>query len=70
VQRIITPVHWAFAPEWLTVEQACFLSGWDIDTMLEIVSEGDVDLNDAGLIEKESLHEFQEACALVLHWND
>jgi hypothetical protein len=70
MQRIVTPVDWTFAPEWLTVEQACFLSGWDIDTMLETAGEGGVDLNLDGLIEKESLHEFQEACALVLHWND
>lgn len=38
--------------------------------MLEITDEGGVDLDLAGLIEKRSLWEFQEACALVLHWND
>jgi hypothetical protein len=61
MQRMVTPVHWTFPPEWLTVEQACFLSGWDIDTMLEIAGKGGVDLNLDGLIDRESLHEFQEA---------
>jgi hypothetical protein len=31
---------------------------------------GGVDLNDAGSIEKQSLWEFQKACAPVLHWWD
>jgi len=38
--------------------------------MLEIIDAGGVDLNLDGLIEKRSLLEFQEACALALHWND
>jgi hypothetical protein len=38
--------------------------------MLEIVDERGVDLNTEGLIEKRSLHEFQEMLALVLHWNE
>jgi len=38
--------------------------------MLEIVTDGGVDLDSAGRIEKRSLWEFQEALALVLHWND
>lgn len=50
--------------------EACFLSGWDTDTLLEIIDEGSVDLNDEGLIERESFYEFQEALALVLHWDD
>ena len=68
--RVATPVDWLFALDWLTFEQACFLSGWDHDSMLEIIAEGGVDLNEAGLIEKRSLYEFQEALALVLHWGD
>jgi len=68
--RVITPVTWIEAPEWLTIEEACYLSGWDRDSMLEIIDEGGVDLNDEGLIEKESLYEFQESLALVLHWNE
>jgi hypothetical protein len=69
-RRIITPVVWLEAPDWLTIEEACFLSGWDRASMMEIIAEGGVDLNDAGLIEKESLHEFQESLALVLHWDE
>ncbi len=68
--RTATLVDWLFAPEWLTVEQACFLSGWDTASMLEIMDEGGVELNNAGLIEKRSLLEFQETTALVLHWDD
>jgi hypothetical protein len=49
-KRIATPV------DWLTFEQACFLSGWNED---EIIDEGDVDLNLERLIEKRSLKEFK-----------
>ena len=70
VKRVATLVDWLFAPEWLTVDEACFLSGWDEASMLEIIDEGGVDLNNAELIEKRSLLEFQEACALVAHWDD
>ncbi len=35
-----------------------------------VIDEGGVDLNVEGLIEKQSLWEFQEMLALVLHWND
>jgi hypothetical protein len=66
-RRVATPVDWLFAPDWLTVEQACELSGWGIESLQEIIDEGGVDLNDAGLIEKQSLYEFQEALAEVLH---
>jgi hypothetical protein len=69
-KRIATPVDWLFAPDWLTLEQACFLSGWDEDSMLEIIDEGGVDLNTEGLIEKASVREFNECMALVLHWDD
>jgi hypothetical protein len=68
--RIVTPVTWAFAPEWLTVGQACTLSGHTPDVMRHIVAIGGVDTSDVGLIEKASLWEFQEALALVLHWQD
>ena len=66
--RVATTVDWLFAPDWLSIDEACFLSGWDHDTMLEIIDEGGVDLNLEGLIEKRSLYEFQECLALVLHW--
>ena len=68
--RIVTPVHWMMAPEWLTVDEACHLSGWDRGTMLYIIAEGGVDLDDEGLLGKQSLHEYQECLALVLHWDD
>jgi hypothetical protein len=68
--RTVTPIAWMEAPQWLTVEEACRLSGWDELSMLEIIDEGGVDLNDEGLIEKESLYEFQQCLALVLHWHD
>jgi hypothetical protein len=70
MRRIASPVDWLFAPEWLTVEQACELSGWDSVSLLEIVAQGGVDVDDAGLIEKQSLYEFQETLAEVLHWDD
>ena len=40
--------------------------------MLWMIDDGAVDLKDedAILIEKRSLIEFQEALALVAHWND
>jgi len=69
-RRVAFPTDWIFYPDWLTVEQACYLSGWDTASMLEIMDVGGVDLNDAGLIEKQSLWEFQETAALVLHWHD
>jgi hypothetical protein len=59
-----------FAPEWLTIEEACFLSGWSESAMKEIIEEAGVNLNDEGLIERESLYEFNECTALILHWND
>jgi len=69
-KRIATSVDWLFDPEWLTIEQACFLSGFDISTMAEIVEQDGVDLNDTGLIEKQSLWEFQETLVEVLYWKD
>jgi len=66
--RIVTPVTWAFAPDWLTVEQASYLSGHDEDTVRWLVEDGSIDTRLDGLIDKESLHEYQEALALVLHW--
>ena len=67
-KRIATPVDWLFAPEWLTIEQACFLSGLDAATMAKIIREDGVDLDDDGRIEKQSLLEFQEAMLDVLNW--
>ncbi|MFW6116264.1 MAG: hypothetical protein ACOC6F_00920, partial [bacterium] len=68
--RTVTPVAWMEAPQWLTVRQACRLSGWDEPSMLEIVRDGGVDVNTEGQIEKQSLYDFQQCLALVLHWDD
>jgi len=38
--------------------------------MQHIIDIGGVDLDDAGLIERASLEEFQETLGLVLHWHD
>ena len=70
--RVATMVDWLYAPEWLTVQQACELSGHDRGTMLWMIEDGAVDTKldgDALLIERESLHEFQECLALVHHWD-
>jgi hypothetical protein len=62
---------WLFYPEWLTIEQACYLSSYDTDTMLEIIAVDGVDLR-AGdnLIEKRSLWEWTEVAAELAHWQD
>lgn len=67
---VATMVDWAFAPQWLSMDEACFLSGKDRDTMLEIIAVDGVDLDDEGRIERESLWQFLEAEVLVAHWND
>jgi len=67
-RRVATPVDWLFAPEWLTVQQACELSGWDNANLLDIIDVGGVDVGATGLIHKGSLYEFQETLAEVLHW--
>jgi hypothetical protein len=69
VQRIVTPVVWAFAPEWLTVREASELSGYDEATIRVLVQDGALDTK-RGLIEKASLREFREALWEVLHWHD
>ena len=67
---VASRIDWLFAPEWVTFGVACFLSGWDADSMREIIREGGVDVNTEGLIEKRSLHEFNECAALIAHWDD
>jgi len=69
-KRVATIVDWAVAPEWLTLEEACSLSGWDAEEMQHIIEEGGVELDESGLIWRESLYEFQEALALVANWED
>lgn len=67
-RQVAFATDWLFYPQWLTFEQACYLSGWDRDTMLEIVNRDGLDLDDEGLISKADLWEFQECLALALHW--
>ena len=59
--RVFTPVCWIEAPEWLTLQEAAFLSGFDDETLGVVIAEGGVDLNYAGLIAKDSLYEYREA---------
>jgi hypothetical protein len=68
--RIATMVDWAFAPQWLSFDQACFLSGHTPDEMLDIIDVDGVDLDNEGRIERESLWQFLEAEVLVAHWYD
>jgi hypothetical protein len=63
-------VTWAFAPDWLTIEEACFLSGRDRGYLLQVIDVDGVDLNNEGLIEKMSLWEWQETELEFAHWQD
>jgi hypothetical protein len=71
-RRAVTPVSWVFAPNWLTLKQATGLSGYSRHTLRWLIQDGAVDAKRQGnawLIEKNSLREFQDALALVLHWS-
>jgi excisionase family DNA binding protein len=73
MERRITPVTWALAPEWLTIAEAAELSGFDRELLQHLIEDGGVDaeqLGDRWLIEKQSLREYQEALALVANWPD
>ncbi len=67
---MVTPVTWAFAPEWLTFEEAWVLSGMEPETMQEVIDDDGVDLSDDGLIGRDSLREFQEVLLLVNQLRD
>ena len=70
--RIVTPVTWLAAPDWLTPQQASELSGHDLDVIYWLVLDGAVDTKvdgDTHLIEKAGLHDFQESLLLVARWN-
>jgi hypothetical protein len=70
--RIATGVDWVFASEWLTLDEACFLSGHDRGYMLQAIEAGCVDLKDADelLIQKRSLWEYQQVLVELAHWVD
>jgi len=68
--RIVNGVTWTFAPDWLTVSQACELTGYDRGFMLQVIEADGVDLDDAGRIEKRSLWEWLEVSVELAHWQD
>ena len=70
--RWVTPVTWLEAPEWLTPEEAAALTGHTLDAIHAIIQTGGVELKDGDvvLIDRRSLHEFQETLAEVIHWHD
>jgi hypothetical protein len=68
--RIVNMVTWAFAPDMLTFEEACYLSGYDRGTMLQVLEVDGVDLDNAGRIEKQSLWEWLEVSVEYAHWDD
>ena len=71
--RIITPVSWLAAPEWLTIEEACYLSGHDEATMRYLILDGNVETKchgDSWLVDKWDLHDYQEILLEVLQWED
>ena len=47
-RHVATPIDWFFAPDWLTIRQACELSGWDPKSLQEIIDDGGVDVDDVG----------------------
>ena len=65
-------VSWIFAPEWLTLQEAEHLSGFDRGLLQELIEDGGVDaerFGDRWLIEKRSLREYQDALELVANWD-
>jgi hypothetical protein len=71
--KSVTLVTWAFAPQWLTIEEASILSGQALDTLGWMIEDGAVDARRDGaarLIEKASLWEFQEALLEVLQMSE
>jgi len=62
----MTLVSWAFAPDWLTIEEASALSGHPPEVLEWLVQDGALDTGRDGLIEKASLREFQETLLEVL----
>ena len=71
--RIITPISWVAAPPWLTIPEACRLSGHDEATVNWLIREGGVDARrdgDTWLIDKWALHDYQETLLEVLQWDD
>ena len=68
-RRIATGVDWAFAREWLTIPQACALTGWSATEMLDIIEVDGVDLKDDEniFVDRNSLREYREVRVFVSH---
>lgn len=64
---IPTIVHWVFAPDWLTLEEAAALMGpaysaAAIETLIEIGAvDAEQDRDGTWLVEKRSLREYRDA---------
>jgi hypothetical protein len=67
-KRVITPVTWLAASDWLTPEEAAYLSGHSVAVIRWLMEDGAIETNDAGLIDKTSLHDYQECLLLVSNW--
>jgi len=67
-RQAVTLVTWISAPEWLTIEEASELSGYDVEIIRRLIEDGAVESRREGgtwLVEKASLREFQESLLLV-----
>jgi hypothetical protein len=64
MQQYTTPVAWLASPEWLTLDEATWLSGLDEETLQRLIASGDLEVQEnagAVLIEKLSLSEWLDA---------
>ena len=62
-QQPPTLVSWAFAPEWLTTDEAAYLMGYNTDEIQRLIDTQCVDAEESfgrWMIEKKSLRELQE----------
>jgi hypothetical protein len=64
---IVNGVTWALAPDWLTVQEAQYLTGHDRGYLLSVIEADGVELDNAGRIEKRSLYEWQETVVDLAH---
>lgn len=68
-QHNVTLVTWAQFPEWLTPDQAAFLTGHSLDYIQWMIEDGCVECDLNGLLWKPDLALFQESLADVLSWS-
>ncbi len=70
---MVTPATWWAADAWLTLAQAAELTGRSLEEIQTILQVGGLELREEGgqvLIDKNSLYDFQETLAEILHWNE